>query len=126
MTAYVIKIILILVGLTLMGFTFLMFASKKLTVNLAITWGLIGLTGVAVGVVPAFSKWCFLLSEGTASALCVAAALIIWGGYEMSLLISSLLMKNQELAMQVSLLNQENEKIIRELSRLTGKSKQEL
>lgn len=126
MTAYVIKAAVILTGLILMAFTFLMYSSKKLTVNLAITWELIGLTGVVVGAVPMFSKWCFLLSRGTASALAVASLLIIWGGYQMSLLISSLLMKNQELAMQVSLLNQENEKIIRELSNLTGKSKQEL
>ena len=35
-------------------------------------------------------------------------------------------MKNQELAMQVSLLNQENERILEELCKLTGKSRREL
>lgn len=126
MTAFMIKIVLICVGIALMVFTFLMYSAKKLTVNLAITWELIGATGLIVGTVPAFSRWCHFLSGGTAAAVSVAGGIIIWGGYQMSILISSLLMKNQELAMQVSLLNQENEKIIKELSRLTGKSKQEL
>jgi hypothetical protein len=46
--------------------------------------------------------------------------------YQMTIQISSLLMKNQELAMQVSLLNQENERIIKELERLTGKQARDL
>lgn len=126
MTAYVVKAALILMGLGIMIFTFLVFSAKRLTVNLAVTWELIGLTTAVVGGVPVFSRWCFLLSRGTAAALFVASGLIIWGGYQMSILISALLMRNQELAMQVSLLNQENEKILNELSKLTGKSKREL
>ena len=43
-----------------------------------------------------------------------------------NLIVSPLLMKNQELAMQVSLLNQENERIIKELERLTGKQARDL
>ena len=52
-------------------------------------------------------------------AVCLAAVLlltgflVVWGMYQMTIQISSLLMKNQELAMQVSLLNQENERIIK-------------
>ena len=59
-------------------------------------------------------------------AMFFIGALTVWGGYELSALISSLAMKNQELAMQVSLLNQENERILSELSELTGKSRREL
>lgn len=126
MTAYIIKAIMAMAGLTIMSVTFFVYAAKKMTVNLAVTWEFIGLTGVVVGLVPAFSKWCYWLSLGTAAALFVAAGFVIMVCYHMSLLISSLLMKNQELAMHVSLLNQENERIIKELSQLTGKDKQEL
>ena len=48
-------------------------------------------------------------------AMFLVGGLTIWGGFELSILISSLAMKNQELAMQVSLLNQENERILQEL-----------
>lgn len=126
MLPYIIKAVLIIVGLILMVLTFIVHSAKKMTVHLAITWELIGLTGIVIGAVPKFSNWSYLLSRGTAAAVFVAAVLIIWGSYIMSLMISSLAMKNQELAMQVSLLNQENERIINELSALTGKSKQEL
>ncbi|MEE0523826.1 MAG: hypothetical protein UC384_08475, partial [Lachnospira sp.] len=40
--------------------------------------------------------------------------------------ISVLRRKNQELAMHVSLLNQENERILKELTSITGKDKSEL
>ena len=45
----------------------------------------------------------------------------MWSGYELSVQISSLSLKTQELAMQVSLLNQENERMLKALSELTGK-----
>ena len=58
--------------------------------------------------------------------LLITGLLIVWGVYQMTIQISSLLMKNQELAMQVSLLNQENERIIKELEKLTGKKARDL
>lgn len=45
----------------------------------------------------------------------------IMGMFYLSQVISQLIRKNQELAMQVSLLNQENERILRELRDLTTK-----
>mgnify|MGYP000444138625 CR=1 FL=1 len=56
----------------------------------------------------------------------ITALLVLWGVYQMTIQISSLLMKNQELAILVSLLNQENERILRELEKLTGKNAREL
>ena len=46
--------------------------------------------------------------------------------FKISEYVSVLSRKNQELAMQVSLLNQENERILTELQQLTGKNKTEL
>lgn len=79
-----------------------------------------------MGAVPLFSSWCYLLARGTMIAMFLVGGLTIWGGFELSLMISSLAMKNQELAVQVSLLNQENERILDELCELTGKSRREL
>jgi hypothetical protein len=45
------------------------------------------------------------------------------GMFYLSQAISQLIRKNQELAMQVSLLNQENESILRELRELMAKNK---
>ena len=109
-----------------MVFTFLLHSVKKLTVNLAVAWEAIGIGLILVGSVPLFSSWCYLLSRGTMIAMFLVGGLTIWGGFELSILISSLAMKNRELAMQVSLLNQENERILEELCKLTGKSRREL
>ena len=125
-TAIIIRIGLVITGLTIVILTFLLHSAKKLTVNLAVIWEMIGIGLILVGAIPGLSGWCSYLSYGTMIAMLFVGALTVWGGYELSALISSLAMKNQELAMQVSLLNQENERILSELSELTGKSRREL
>lgn len=118
-TAAFIKTGLIITGIVIMALTFFLHAVRKLTVNLAVVWEFLGLTAILTGAVPAFSGWCYLLARGTAVAMFTIGVLVLWGGYQLCILISSLSMKNQELAMQVSLLNQENEKIRRELEKIT-------
>ncbi len=118
-TAAFIKTGLIITGIVIMALTFFLHAVRKLTVNLAVVWEFLGLTAILTGAVPAFSGWCYLLARGTAVAMFTIGVLVLWGGYQLCILISSLSMKNQELAMQVSLLNQENEKILRELEKIT-------
>lgn len=118
-TAAFIKTGLIITGIVIMALTFFLHAVRKLTVNLAVVWEFLGLTAILTGAIPAFSGWCYLLARGTAVAMFTIGVLVLWGGYQLCILISSLSMKNQELAMQVSLLNQENEKILRELEKIT-------
>ena len=125
-TAAIVKFSVILVGIGIMAITFVMHAEKKLTVNLAVTWELLGIAAILSGAVPKFSGWSSRLSLGSLVVLLITAFLVLWGVYQMTIQISSLIMKNQELAIQVSLLNQENERILQELENLTGKSTREL
>lgn len=125
-TAVIVKTCVILVGIGIMAITFVLHAEKKLTVNLAVTWELLGIAAILSGAVPKFSGWSSRLSLGSLVVLLMAALLVLWGVYQMTIQISSLIMKNQELAIQVSLLNQENERILKELETLTGKNAREL
>lgn len=125
-TATIVKFCVILVGIGIMAITFVLHAEKKLTVNLAVTWELLGIAAILSGAVPKFSGWSSRLSLGSLVVLLITAFLVLWGVYQMTIQISSLIMKNQELAIQVSLLNQENERILQELENLTGKSTREL
>ena len=109
-TAAIVKACVILMGIGIMIVTFVLHAKKKLTVNLAVT----------------FSGWSSRIGLGSLVVLLITALLVLWGVYQMTIQISSLLMKNQELAILVSLLNQENERILRELEKLTGKNAREL
>lgn len=125
-TATIVKFCVILVGIGIMAITFVLHAEKKLTVNLAVTWELLGIAAILSGAVPKFSGWSSRLSFGSLVVLLITAFLVLWGVYQMTIQISALIMKNQELAIQVSLLNQENERILQELENLTGKSTREL
>lgn len=125
-TAIIVKIGMIVTGLLIMGLTFYLHAVKKLAVNLAVAWEGIGVGLVLIGAIPVLSAWCYLVGEGTIIAMFLVGSVVVWSGYELSIQISSLAMKTQELAMQVSLLNQENERILNELSKLTGKEIRDL
>ena len=125
-TAAIVKACVILMGIGIMIVTFVLHAKKKLTVNLAVTWELLGIAAILSGAVPRFSGWISRIGLGSLVVLLITALLVLWGVYQMTIQISSLLMKNQELAILVSLLNQENERILRELEKLTGKNAREL
>ena len=125
-TAAIVKACVILMGIGLMIVTFVLHAKKKLTVNLAVTWELLGIAAILSGAVPRFSGWSSRIGLGSLVVRLITALLGLWGVYQMTIQISSLLMKNQELAILVSLLNQENERILRELEKLTGKNAREL
>lgn len=117
-TAVLMKIGLIIVGVMIMIMSFVFHAKRKLTVNLAVVWEFLGVALILIGAVPVFSSWCHLLARGTVIAMFVVGALALWGSYILCILISNLSMKNQELAMQVSLLNQENELMLKEIEKL--------
>lgn len=117
-TAVIMKIGLIIVGVMIMIMSFVFHAKRKLTVNLAVVWEFLGFALILIGAVPVFSSWCHLLAKGTVIAMFVIGALALWGSYILFILLSNLSMKNQELAMQVSLLNQENELMLKEIEKL--------
>ena len=124
--AFLAKIGLIMTGVIVMVLTFLLHSAKKLTVNLAVAWEAIGIGLILVGTVPFFSSGCYLLARGTMIAMFLVGGLTIWGGFELSILISSLAMKNQELAMQISLLNQDSERMLKKLEELEKRFDQHL
>ena len=117
-TAVIMKTGLIIVGVMIMIMSFVFHAKRKLTVNLAVVWEFLEFALILIGAVPVFSSWCHLLARGTVIAMFVVGALALWGSYILCILISNLSMKNQELAMQVSLLNQENELMLKEIEKL--------
>ena len=118
MSSTYIRIGLIIVGVVLIVFGFWKQAVKKLTVNYAVIWGLLGIVMIIVGAVPAFSKWTNLLAPETGLAFFTAGIVLLVAEVQNSLAISQLKLKNRELAMQVSLLNQESEQMRLELEEM--------
>ncbi|MCI8561667.1 MAG: hypothetical protein HFH03_11195 [Dorea sp.] len=87
-------------------------AEKKLTVDFAGLWGILGALLIVTGAVSSFSDWVRIFFEKPEAGLLIAGILFLSGGFFISIKLSELKMKNQELAIYVSLLLQENERIM--------------
>jgi predicted PurR-regulated permease PerM len=87
--------------------------------KMAFLWGVFGFALILAGVVPGLSGWARVLSPRTCVALIMLLIVLLWLLYAMSITISDLSAKTQELAMQVSLLNNENEQLIKQMKNLT-------
>lgn len=111
----IIRIIVVVMGVFFFGITFHSYAKRKLTEIIGLFWGFISLFIVLIAVIPGLSAWVTLIPEEAFAALVLVFFFSMLGVFFLSISVSKLSMKNQELAMQVSLLNQENERILREL-----------
>ena len=111
--ARVVGIAMIVLGGALIIWSFVAYAKHRLTENFGMVWGLAALCLTAAGIVLLVAEKSLTVLTAVAVFLGVMLVLSLFG---FSQVISVLIMKNQELAMQVSLLNQENESILRELT----------
>ncbi len=105
---------MIVLGVLLLAGSFIAYAKHRLTENFGMIWGIVAICLLVTGIILA-------VIEESLTAVSVIAiflgVLLVAGLFGFSQAISVIIMKNQELAMQVSLLNQENEGILRELTR---------
>lgn len=108
------RLVLAFVGILVILLAIWLRAVKKLTVDFTAMWGLLGVFLVLTGIIAPLSegiKECF---AGAGQAVAVLGAVCILAGFQFSLVLSRLTMKNQDLAIEVSLLKQENERILAE------------
>lgn len=90
-------------------------SKKKLTVDFAGVWGIFGALLILTGAVPSFAEWFRKVLGKFGAGLLAVGIPLLTGSFFVSLRFSELKMENQELAVYVSLLLQENERIISEL-----------
>lgn len=112
-TLTIVGIVMIGLAIALFILDFCAYARKKMNEGFGMTWTLIALVVLILGIV--------LLTAVQNPGACWAAAvvfglLIILLVFKVTKVVSVLVMKTQELAMQVSLLNQENERILQEIA----------
>jgi len=120
------RVVSIVAGIVLLMLSFKALVKKKMTEGIALGWAVGAVLLVVIGLVPCLNDWASKLSTTHVIALILSAAFVVGFVFKISSSISQLAMKNQELAMQVSLLNQENERILYEIQELTGKNKIEI
>ena len=112
------RIFVILLGAFLLVKTILSLAKRQMTEQFCLVWAVLSILLILCGFLlkptnleKHISTWGFVLIT-----LIVLGA--VWGAWFVSTQVSILIRKNQELAMQTSLLNQDSERLIREVEAL--------
>ena len=122
----ILQIIIIITGIFLLCVTTTSLARRKMTESFCITWGLISVMIILAGILLRPVGWSKYVSTLGMILVLIVIFCVIYVAYFLSAKVSELSRKNQELAIQVSLLNQENERILERIEELTGVDKRKI
>lgn len=113
--AVALRVIMILLGCYLLVGTLLSLAKRKMSEQFCLVWALMSVLMVLIGVLlkPSYIER-FISVRGFILVL-LAIFGILWGLWFISTQVSLLSRKNQELAIQISLLNQDIERLSAEI-----------
>lgn len=114
-TSEIVRLIMGLTGGALLVIVFMTYAKQKMAEHFAFSWAVLGVVMILISAVPALSVWSRALSGKTYAALYIVMLVVLWILFVMCQTLSEMELKMQELAMQVSLLNNENVQLLREL-----------
>lgn len=120
-TAVIVRIVVACLGVLLLTIDFLTYCKQKIKENFAFLWGMFGVILVLISAITPLAQWSTLLSGWGYVAVLTLATVLVWLLFTMSMDVSQLALKNQELAMQVSLLNSENAKVLQVINRISEK-----
>ncbi|MCD8068436.1 MAG: DUF2304 domain-containing protein [Lachnospiraceae bacterium] len=115
------RVAVVVIGFVLLAEVFLSYCKKRLNENYAFAWGVFAVVLVICGAVPALSGWSRALASQTSVFYVIMGICIVWLLFTMSVNLSSLSARNQELAIQVSILNTEMERVLKMYKKETGK-----
>lgn len=122
------RLILALTGVALFAITLSSLARRKMTESFCLTWGLVALMMILAGLVLRPYGIAGMLSPTALVVIIVVGYCLIFGSFYITAKVSELTRKNQELAIQISLINQENRVLtdkINEMNKLLNLEKAE-
>lgn len=119
-TGDILRIVMASGGVFLMMETVMSLSVRRLKEQFCLFWGVISVLLILAGIFLRPMVWSRYVSRTGTIIIIIAAVCVVCCLFYFSIYISMLSRKTQELAMQVSLLNQENEQIFMELDRLQG------
>lgn len=118
--ADILCMMVIIEGIVLLIVDFISFVYQKITVGIELCWSAFSVVLILLGVVPGLSDWSRVVPVEAVPAFVLINLAVVFSFFYLSCAISQLLRKNQELAMHVSLINQENEIILQKLKEGLG------
>lgn len=112
------KIGICVLGAVLLWLDLMAYVRKKMTDSMSVFWAIFA---VAIIVAGKFVKVQEVCNVSTLWVLFFLVAVVIFFLFGVTVTVSGLVAKNQELAMQVSLLNQENEHLLYKINKIMEK-----
>lgn len=118
-TGDLLRIIICCGGVVLLGITMSSLARRKMTEPFCLTWGIISVVLILAGILLRPTLWNSLISLTGMFLVLLLGFAVIYISFFVSTRVSELMRKNQELAMQVSLLNREKDELWKKLEELS-------
>ena len=112
------RIFLIVLGCYLLVMTLLSLAKRKMTEQFCLVWSVLSVLMVILGIVIKPSQIERYMRGEILLLVLIVVLSVVWGLWFISTQVSILMRKNQELAMQTSLLNQDSENMLRQIDLL--------
>lgn len=117
----IVRIVMAVIAIGILWVDFNTYCKQKINEQFAFGWGVFALCLFLATVIPGVNNWTKQFDTEVYIVLIVLGLIFFAVLFGMSKLVSQLATKNQELAMQVSLLNNENANMLRAIKKLTGK-----
>ena len=114
----VLRLFVIVAGAYMLLKAILSLAKRKMTEPFCLAWGVLSALMILSGILLNPSQLDGYISTRGLILIIIIVSGILWGLWFISTQVSSLKRRNQELAMQISLLNNDCEKMLRELEKL--------
>ena len=111
-------IFLIMMGIYFLFMAILSLAKRKMTEPFCLAWAVVAVLIIICGILIDPSELDRYISFRVLIVILLITAGVVWTLWFISTQVSILRRKNQELAMQISLLNQDSEKILKRLEEL--------
>ena len=110
------QIVLIVAGVIILITDVLLLAKRKLAESISIVWGFGALVFIIAGIVLHPSGWINYMSKAGMSLMLLLGFCVVYGLFYASIRLSEIIRKQTEMAMDISLLNQEVVELKRELA----------
>lgn len=114
----ILRVFMVILGIYILGLTILSLAKRKMSEQFCLVWAGMSVLMIAAGIVLQPSEVGRFISVNGIVLAILALIGVLWGLWFVSIQVSGLLHKNQELAMQVSLLNKDMEQVLNEMERM--------
>ncbi len=113
----ILKVMLIIVGVIIFGVATVSLAKKHMTESFCLFWGIVAVLFIFAGILLQPLGWNRIISWSALVITFAGIVSVLIAGFYFSVRISRLMRQITELAIQVSLLNQENEMLLKQISK---------